>query len=306
MARRPSPPTPEAHTLSVEQTRFHIEQLENCIRDLEAFDPQKTQKRKGGPEVVALEAAIDGALAAAFGHGSPSYNRYKSAAVLDNGPRIGTARINAAEGRGSQVDRETQDAKDARQYPADGKDQSIALLRVAISVLKQDNADQQQFAQRFGPATGVPLKSVLSRKIFLVHGHDEGARETVARFLERIGFEAIILHEQANRGRTIIEKVVAHGDVGFAVVLLTPDDEGCKKGEAAKPRARQNVVLELGYFVGRLGRERVCALRRGDVELPSDFGGVVYEPFDEGGGWRKALGRELEAAGFEIDWVMRR
>src|ERR1700722_18653234 len=114
MARRPTPPTPEAPVFSVEQTRLHIEQLENCIRDLEAFDPQKAQKRKGGPEVVALEAKIDGALAAAFGHGRPSYNRFKPAAVLDNGPRIGTARINATAtwGRVSQVDRETQDAQD--------------------------------------------------------------------------------------------------------------------------------------------------------------------------------------------------
>lgn len=73
------------------------------------------------------------------------------------------------------------------------------------------------------------LKAHFSRKVFIVHGHDDGARETVARFLERIGLEAIILHEQANQGRTIIEKVVAHSDVGFAVVLLTPDDEGCVK-----------------------------------------------------------------------------
>jgi len=90
--------------------------------------------------------------------------------------------------------------------------------------------------------------------------------------------------------------------VGFAIVLLTPDDEGFKKGETPKPRARQNVVLELGYFIGRLGRERVCALIRGNVEIPSDFGGVVYEQFDESGGWRQALGRELQDAGFEIDW----
>ena len=70
-----------------------------------------------------------------------------------------------------------------------------------------------------------------TNKVFIVHGHDEGMREAVARFLERIGFEAIILHEQANQGRTVIEKIVTHGDVGFAVVLLTPDDDGCKKGE---------------------------------------------------------------------------
>jgi predicted nucleotide-binding protein len=140
------------------------------------------------------------------------------------------------------------------------------------------------------------------RRIFVVHGHDEGARETVARFLERLGFEPIILHEQANQGRTIIEKVEAHGDVGFAVVLLTPDDEGCTIRGTPQPRARQNVLLELGYFLGRLGRDRVCALKRGELEIPSDFGGVVYEPFDASGGWKLALGRELRATGFDIDW----
>jgi predicted nucleotide-binding protein len=142
----------------------------------------------------------------------------------------------------------------------------------------------------------------LSRKVFIVHGHDDGAREAVARFLERVGLEPIILHEQANRGRTIIEKFEAHRDVGFAVVLLTPDDEGCEKGGTPRPRARQNVVLELGYFVGVLGRDQVCALRRGDVEIPSDMTGVVYVPFDNSDGWKQSLGRELEAAGFEIDW----
>lgn len=151
------------------------------------------------------------------------------------------------------------------------------------------------------------LKTPLSRKVFIVHGHDDGARETVARFLERIGLEAIILHEQANQGRTVIEKVVAHGDVGFAVVLLTPDDEGCVKGGAPQPRPRQNVLLELGYFIGRLGRDKVCALKRGGLEIPSDFAGVVWEPMDNNDGWKQSLARELEAAGHAIDWnkVMR-
>ncbi|CRM67241.1 TIR domain-containing protein [Pseudomonas sp. 44 R 15] len=146
------------------------------------------------------------------------------------------------------------------------------------------------------------LKLPLSNKIFIVHGHDNGARETVARFLERIGFEAIILHEQANQGRTVIEKVEAHGDVSFAVVLLTPDDEGRVKGGELEPRARQNVLLELGYFLGRLGRSKVCALKRGKLEIPSDFAGVVWEQMDDGGGWKLSIGRELEAAGHLIDW----
>ncbi|MBH3472057.1 MULTISPECIES: TIR domain-containing protein [Pseudomonas] len=151
------------------------------------------------------------------------------------------------------------------------------------------------------------LRPAMSNKVFIVHGHDDGARESVARFLEKIGFEAIILHEQANRGRTVIEKVEAHGDVGFAVVLLTPDDEGRVKGGDLEPRARQNVLLELGYFIGRLGRSRVCALKRGQLDVPSDFAGVVWERMDEAGGWKQALGRELQAAGHPVDWnkVMR-
>jgi predicted nucleotide-binding protein len=90
-------------------------------------------------------------------------------------------------------------------------------------------------------------------------------------------------------------------------VLLTPDDHGARKGEELQDRPRQNVLLELGYFIAKLGRSRVCALKRGEIEVPSDFGGVVYVAYDDGGGWKEALGRELEAAGFEIDWnvVMR-
>lgn len=141
-----------------------------------------------------------------------------------------------------------------------------------------------------------------------MHGHDGEARETVARFISAIGLEPVILHEQANRGRTVIEKVEANSDVGFAVVLLTPDDVGRAKASSdLEPRARQNVLLELGYFLAKLGRERVCALKRGEVVIPSDFAGVVWEEMDSSGGWKQRLGRELEAAGQPIDWnlVMR-
>jgi predicted nucleotide-binding protein len=148
----------------------------------------------------------------------------------------------------------------------------------------------------------------LSKRVFIVHGHDAEARETVARFLGNIGFEPIILHEQASRGRTVIEKVEANSDVSFAVVLLTPDDVGRAKAENdLEPRARQNVLLELGFFIAKLGRDRVCALKRGDVVIPSDFAGVVWTEWDLAGAWKTALGKELQAAGHQIDWneVMR-
>ena len=142
----------------------------------------------------------------------------------------------------------------------------------------------------------------MSNKVFIVHGHDGEARESVARFLTTIGFVPVILNEQANRGRTIIEKVEANADVGFAVVLLTPDDLGRAKSETdLEPRARQNVLLELGYFMALLGRDKVCALRRGNVSVPSDFAGVVWEAMDDAGGWKLKLARELQAAGHSVD-----
>lgn len=167
--------------------------------------------------------------------------------------------------------------------------------------------DYKTYVLNHGEVTPKLMKPK-SNDIFIVHGHDGEARESVARFISNIGLKPIILHEQANRGRTVIEKVEAHSDVSFAVVLLTPDDLGRAKNAAdLEPRARQNVLLELGYFFGRLGRENVCALKRGEVEVPSDFAGVVWEKMDEGNGWKQALGRELEAAGHAIDWnlVMR-
>ncbi|WP_282262349.1 nucleotide-binding protein [Stenotrophomonas sp. PS02301] len=147
-----------------------------------------------------------------------------------------------------------------------------------------------------------------SNRVFIVHGHDGEAREAVARFLTRAGLDPIILHEQANRGRTIIEKVEANSDVGFAVVLLTPDDEGRALGaDKLEARARQNVLLELGYFIARLGRENVCTLKRGALEIPSDFAGVVWSTMDANGAWKQELAKELAAAEYEIDWnvVMR-
>lgn len=302
MARHPSQTKPQRPIHTAEEKRRDIERLERRIAELEAFDPATVKKRFSSPEVIQRETAIDDTLSAVFGHRTVEYDRYARAAKLDQGPV--TMQLGPQFGGRAYHD----DGGEARQYVTEGKARSISLLQQAVRGLEEEIELETPAPAPSGKLNvNPPLPASQPRKVFVVHGHDEGAREAVARFLGQIGFQEIILHEQANQGRTVIEKVVAHGDVGFAVVLLTPDDEGCKKGETPKPRARQNVVLELGYFLGRLGRERVCALKRGDVEIPSDFDGVVYEPFDASGGWRQALGRELEAAGFDIDWnkVMR-
>jgi predicted nucleotide-binding protein len=146
-------------------------------------------------------------------------------------------------------------------------------------------------------------KASLGTDVFIVHGHDSEAKVKVARFLSKLlAREPIILHEQADRGRTIIEKFESHAEqVGSAIVLLTGDDEGGAVGEPQQRRARQNVVLELGFFLAKLGRERVVILYEQDVELPSDIHGVLYVPLDSQGAWRNAVARELQAAGLDVD-----
>ena len=147
-----------------------------------------------------------------------------------------------------------------------------------------------------------------NRNVFLVHGREAGGfRERTARVLEQLGLKAVILSEKANEGRTLIERFEKEAlQVGFAVVLLTPEDIAFSPGEepptTAKPnRARQNVVLELGYFMAKIGRNRVAALLQEGVEVPTDILGIVDIPLDEGGAWRFLLARELIAAGFEIE-----
>ena len=141
-------------------------------------------------------------------------------------------------------------------------------------------------------------------QVFVVHGRDGGTREMVARFLQALALEPIILQEQPNEGRTIIEKFEDEAEtVGFAVAICTPDDVGALATEPdnLRPRMRQNVVLELGYFAGKLGRHRVCALVKGDIEKPSDYDGVIYINMDDAEGWKLQLARELRAAELPVD-----
>ena len=141
-----------------------------------------------------------------------------------------------------------------------------------------------------------------STNIFIVHGHNTAIQQSVARTIEKLGLNPIILHEQPNAGKTIIEKFESHSNVGFAIVLLTDDDEGKAKTEIdLNKRARQNVVLELGYFIGKLSRSKVLPLYSEGVELPSDIYGLLYTPLDKAENWKFAIVRELNAAGYSVD-----
>jgi predicted nucleotide-binding protein len=175
----------------------------------------------------------------------------------------------------------------------------LRSIHERLELLPAPESEATGAADRGGKRTGKPS----SRRVFVVHGHDDGLKETVARFLTKLDLEPVILHEQPNRGRTIIEKFEAHADVAFAVVLFTPDDVGYPAGKAdeSKPRARQNVVLELGFFMAALGRERVCVLYKSGVDVPSDYSGVLYEELDSKGAWRLRLALEIKSAGIEVD-----
>jgi predicted nucleotide-binding protein len=175
-------------------------------------------------------------------------------------------------------------------------------MKIATAHLRAAIREVEDYDRPDSDPRALPSKVADTRKVFVVHGHDEEMRQTVARFLERLDVEPIILHEQPNRGATVIEKFERHADVGFAIVLLSPDHVGASAANPSdlQARARQNAILELGYFVGALKRHRVCALVRDELELPSDIHGIVYVTFD-GGSWKLDLVRELKAAGFEID-----
>lgn len=140
-----------------------------------------------------------------------------------------------------------------------------------------------------------------SRKIFVVHGRDKGVLSDVSEFLKSLGLEVVILYKEPNQGRTVIEKFEKHSDVGFAVVLLTPDDLGGpidepeKKNKKSAPERNSRV----GYFIAKLGRDRVCPLQIGEVELPSDIHGVLWVPYTPNGEWRLRLKKEIEAAGID-------
>ena len=137
-------------------------------------------------------------------------------------------------------------------------------------------------------------------KVFIVHGHNGEIKEAVARLIEKQGIQAIILHEQANQGATIIEKFEKNSNVGGAVCLFTADDLGRAKADKTDcARARQNVVFEAGYFIGKLGRDKVVIIADKGVEIPSDLQGVVYT---EAANWQFSILKELKTIGYNIDY----
>lgn len=145
-----------------------------------------------------------------------------------------------------------------------------------------------------------------NKKIFIVHGRNENIRDKVSSFLGRLKLDYVILEQEFNGGRTIIEKFLkSSDDCEYAIILFSADDIGKLKNSNSefKFRPRQNVILELGFFLNKLGRENITILHDDEnkIEKPSDFNGIVYEPFDKNGAWKSKLIKEFKHANIYID-----
>ena len=199
---------------------------------------------------------------------------------------------------GSSYSSLARDIDDFRERVAE-KVRRLESIRERIPLFEE--SPQAQAAR--GASVQNSRQGAAIESIFIVHGHADALKLAVHGFLREVtDVEPLILHDQPSRGRTVLEKFEAVGSTaGFAVILLTKDDVGGLSSSDLKPRARQNVVWEFGFFAGALGRSHVAVLYEDGVELPSDLHGLVYIPVDGGGGWKLLLAREPKAVGIAID-----
>jgi predicted nucleotide-binding protein len=211
--------------------------------------------------------------------------------------------VDAIEQLGKQAQPLLQEIENDRHGPYFYKDSTrriVGVLKAAIAIAERQAKAPVKTA---GSPQVVSPKAAPQNSVFVVHGHDQALLQQVMRLIEKLDIKPIVLFEEASKGQTIIEKLESNSDVAFALVLLTPDDLGraAKEKGDPHPRARQNVVLELGYFLGKLGRANVAVLYDESVELPSDYRGVEYVKIDAEGAWKLRLAKELKAGGLRVD-----
>jgi len=183
-----------------------------------------------------------------------------------------------------------------------------AGVQEVISILEASKLELEILAESSAPSIAMETPAEVSTRVFIVHGQDDARKYELESYLQKLTAEApIILHQQPNGGRVLIEKFEdSASSVGYAVVLLTADDLGRPSGLAPQddqPRARQNVVFEMGFFIGLIGRGNVAVLYEQDVELPSDINGLLYIPLDAAGAWKGKLASELDHANIPVDWT---
>ncbi len=234
-----------------------LEKLEKLLEEGEKFDYRNFSKMSGQfpesytAEYISWKTRMQTLLESKFGKSSPVFENFIKGAQI------------------AVLGNYSDSFNEAHSY-------FIGALKSAIDLIDFDPEESEE----------QEIKEIKkTNKVFVVHGHDEKLKHEVEIFLKEIGLEPIILHRQPDKGQTIIEKIENNSDVGYAIILLTPDDIGYPTTEESKNesereknfRARQNVIFEFGYFVGKLGRSRVCCLYKETVELPTDVSGVIYK-----------------------------
>jgi predicted nucleotide-binding protein len=282
--RGATPPHVEVKTFTIDEIDRGIAKLRRRIDEMNGLEQARIAY--DDQRVRTAETNIRESIRDVFGAASPEFRDHEFHDIWHGG-------YNAYDDEQIRQQKFLQGVVDTR-----------TMVEGLIGRLEEKRADLAAYdSTQSNSVTATKASHVSTTLVFLVHGHDEAAKQTTARFLEQLHLTAIVLSERPSEGRTVIEKFERNSDVGFAVVLMTPDDVGYQRGmdDQPRPRARQNVVLELGYFVGRLTRARVAVLYKGSVELPSDYHGVLYIPMDEANGWKLHLARELKNAGMEVD-----
>lgn len=251
-------------------------------RKISLIDGQIAQANDGSPDDFdAWQHRTEVVLRSIFQVGSPTYEKFQS---VHYSPMIWTENT------------------DSRPYRVNGIRQAVTILESAKLEL-----EIEQEVTPPTPAESVSPKAANSERVFIVHGQDEGRKYELESYLQKLLSGApVILHQEPNAGQVLIEKLEASASsIGYAVVLLTGDDLGRAKQlekQDEKPRARQNVVFEMGFFLGLLGRQRMAVLYEPGVELPSDLNGLVYIPLDAAGGWKGKLASEMDHSGLHVDW----
>lgn len=269
------------------------------MRPISEMRSDISQARRGGEDIL-RSAPVDEDDVIDFREKYLSWEG-KTAAVLESGFKVSGFLTTSPKEEFSGTAVSLLDLKIASTtIPWERVPEVIADIKEKLRVLRAIEDRLDVYAE--ASPKPAPLHKSINAPIFLVHGHDSERRETVRRFLEAVtDRDVVVLADQPNQGQDILGKLLSQArQAVFAVVLLTPDDEGGKRGEGAtSPRSRQNVVFELGLFIGLLGRDRVAALNDSSIEIPTDFAGVAYIPV-EGESWQMELARELKAAGIKV------
>lgn len=256
----------------------------DVTKKLQLIDKQVSEAKDGHPEdFAAWKNQTEVVLRAIFGIGHPIYESFLKT-------RFSSQVISADRPSDGAVFRE----KGVKSVLAllGGAKLELQLMTEAPTTANDGESDRSK-----APANG---------RVFIVHGHDSSLKNETARFLRDLtGEDPVILHEQPDGGRSLIEKFEASAaTTGYAVVLLTADDLGRAKGEPNdRPRGRQNVVFEMGFFFGSLGRGNVAVIHDEGVEEPGDVRGMLYVPRDDAGAWKMRIAREIDHAGIAVEWA---